>query len=67
MQIAFPDNAGPHDQATIVVKTADGSETRRDKLPAGRDRIAYVGLFRAPIEEIHNRGPSAVEVSIERS
>jgi hypothetical protein len=67
MQIAFPDGARAHDQATIVVKTADGSDTRRDKLAAGPNRIAYVGLFNVPIEEIYNVGPSAVEVSIESS
>jgi hypothetical protein len=48
-------------QATIVVSTTNGGQSRRDKLGAGSTRVASAGKY-DNITSIQNVGPSRVQV-----
>jgi hypothetical protein len=63
VNIAFRDNAGEHDQVTIVVTDANGGQFRQDKLEAGATRARSMGPYNN-IASIKNVGPSRVEISL---
>jgi hypothetical protein len=62
MNVVFPDTAGPQDQTSLVLTKANGSQTRKDKVPAGATRINTFAV--TDIESIQNLGPSQVELSL---
>ena len=63
VNVAFGNNAGQHDQTSIVVTLGSGAQRRRDKLEAGTSRAVSAGMY-DDIVSIRNVGPSTVELSL---